>query len=64
LALNADGKRLAKRDGAVTLADLGVAPAWALITESLGWPGADMAALLERFDPAVLPRQQWIYQPG
>ncbi len=64
LALNADGKRLAKRDGAVTLADLGVARVWALITESLGCPGADMAALLERFDPAVLPRQQWIYQPG
>jgi len=38
LALNAEGKRLAKRDGAVTLADLGVQLAWALITESLGGP--------------------------
>lgn len=63
LALNTEGKRLAKRDGAVTLADLGVARVWSLITESLGWPAADMAELLERFDPALLPRQPWIY-PG
>jgi glutamyl-tRNA synthetase len=61
LALNADGKRLAKRDGAVTLADLGVTRVWSLITESLGWPAADMAELLECFDPALLPRQPWIY---
>lgn len=62
LALNADGKRLAKRDGAVTLADLGVARARALITASLGWPGTDLGELLERFDPALLPRQPWIYR--
>ena len=62
LALNTDGKRLAKRDGAVTLADLGVGRAWELITESLGLPAADMAELLQRFDPAMLPRQQWIYR--
>lgn len=64
LALNADGRRLAKRDGAVTLGELGVARAWTLITESLGWPATDMTELLERFDPALLPRQPWIYQPG
>ncbi len=62
LALNTDGKRLAKRDGAVTLTDLGVHRAWELITESLGWPAADIAELLERFDPAMLPRQPWIYR--
>ena len=62
LALNADGKRLAKRDGAVTLADLGVPRAWRLITESLGWPADDMAGLLEQFDPARLPRQPWIFR--
>ena len=62
LALNADGKRLAKRDGAVTLADLGVARARALITASLGWPGTDLGELLKRFDPALLPRQPWIYR--
>ena len=62
LALNADGKRLAKRDGAVTLAELGVPRAWALITESLGWPSGDINHLLGRFDPAGLPRQPWIYR--
>ena len=63
LALNPEGKRLAKRDGAVTLAELGVPRAWALLTESLGRPGADMTELLERFDPALLPREPWIYRP-
>ena len=63
LVVNAEGKRLAKRDGAVTLAELGVPRAFGLITESLGWPAADMADLLERFDPAGLPREPWIYQP-
>jgi glutamyl-tRNA synthetase len=62
LALNNAGKRLAKRDGAVTLAELGVPRAWALITESLGWPAADPDELLTKFDPAGLPRQPWIYR--
>lgn len=62
LALNADGKRLAKRDGAVTRADLGTERAFALITESLGWPAADMPELLSRFDPALLPHSPWIYR--
>jgi glutamyl-tRNA synthetase len=64
LALNVDGKRLAKRDGAVTLGELGVARSWTLITESLGWPTTDLTELLKRFNPAQLPRQPWIYQPG
>ncbi len=63
LALNAEGKRLAKRDGEVTLAELGTDQAWVLITESLSWPAADINELLERFDPAGLPRQPWIYRP-
>jgi glutamyl-tRNA synthetase len=62
LALNAEGKRLAKRDGAVTLAELGVPRAWALITESLGWPAAHPDELLAKFDPEGLPRQPWIYR--
>ena len=61
LALNADGKRLAKRDGAVTLAELGGPTAFRLITESLGRPAADTGELLARFDPATLPRRPWIY---
>lgn len=63
LVLNAEGKRLAKRDGAVTLAELGVPRAFALIADSLGWPASDMTELLARFDPAALPREPWIYQP-
>ena len=61
LALNAEGKRLAKRDGAVTLAELGVPTAFRLITESLGWPSADTGELLAQFDPATLPRRPWVY---
>jgi glutamyl-tRNA synthetase len=64
LALNADGKRLAKRDGAVTLAELGVPRAWELITGSLGLLAPDMQGLLAQFDPAHLPREPWTYQPG
>ncbi|BBY58143.1 tRNA glutamyl-Q(34) synthetase GluQRS [Mycolicibacterium sarraceniae] len=64
LVINAEGKRMAKRDGAVTLAELGVAEAFGLITKSLSWPAADMADLLRQFDPAALPRQPWIYQPA
>jgi glutamyl-tRNA synthetase len=69
LAVNARGARLAKRDGAVTLADLGplgVGPAevLAMIGESLqlAAPGesVELARLLERFDPARIPRQPWV----
>ncbi len=63
LVLNAQGARLAKRDGAVTLAEIGVPRAVAQITESLGWPAATMAELLQHFDPAALPRAPWIYRP-
>jgi glutamyl-tRNA synthetase len=63
LVLNHEGKRLAKRDGAVTLAELGAERALALISESLGWHAGDVAALLDQFDPAQLPREPWIYQP-
>jgi glutamyl-tRNA synthetase len=63
LVLNADGARLAKRDGAVTLTEVGVRRAFTQITASLGWPAADMDGLLARFDPARLPRHPWIYVP-
>lgn len=63
LALNVDGKRLAKRDGAVTLSELGVPTALALISDSLGLPGAHPRDLLARFEPGSLPRDPWIYRP-
>ena len=73
LAVNADGHRLAKRDGAVTLADL--APfGWtpprvlALLATSLGLAEPDeqvtLADLLPRFDPGRLPRSPWLLRPS
>lgn len=61
LVLNEEGKRLAKRDGAVTLSELGAERTFALIAESLGMPAADPTELLERFDPSRLPREPWIF---
>ena len=72
LALNADGRRLAKRDGAVTLTDLaplGWTPArvLGLLAGSLGLaePGEPVVAadLLPRFDPARLLREPWVVRP-
>jgi glutamyl-tRNA synthetase len=69
LAVNAAGRRLAKRDGAVTLAELaargvGSATVLALIAESLDLasPGEQVLldGLLERFDPGRLPRHPWV----
>lgn len=74
LAVNRDGRRLAKRDGDVTLADLaragvGVGEVLTLLAVSLGLaaPGerVTIRELLRRFDPAVLPREPWVVpMPG
>jgi glutamyl-tRNA synthetase len=63
LVLNEDGARLAKRDGAVTLAEIGVQHAFEQISESLGWPASTMDDLLALFDPSALPRHPWVYRP-
>jgi glutamyl-tRNA synthetase len=71
LAVNREGRRLAKRDGAVTLTDLaahGWTPAQvlALIGDSLALPPAAAVAvadLLPVFDPARLPRTPWVVEP-
>lgn len=69
LAVTAAGKRLAKRDGDVTLTDLaarGVTPMHVLtrLAHSLGLATADEpvtpAVLATRFDPATLPRTPWV----
>ena len=52
LVLNEDGARLAKRDGAVTLAEIGVERALAQIAESLGWQATSLDEMLPQFDPA------------
>lgn len=73
LVLGPGGRRLAKRDGAVTLRKLeanGIEPAAALswMAASLGLadPGERIRAtdLLARFDPAALPREPLVYEPG
>ncbi|WP_422744043.1 tRNA glutamyl-Q(34) synthetase GluQRS [Mycobacterium sp. WMMD1722] len=64
LVLNEDGARLAKRDGAVTLAEIGVSTALRQIGDSLGYRAADVNDMLAEFDPATLPRTPWIYRPA
>jgi glutamyl-tRNA synthetase len=64
LVLNAERKRLAKRDGAVTLGDLAEHGLNAhhvrgLILDSLGMSSADPAG----FDPSRLPRDAWVFVP-
>jgi len=63
LVLNAEGKRLAKRDGAVTLAELGVERALTLIAHSLGYTATTVDGMLAEFDPTRLPRDPWVYEP-
>lgn len=64
LVLNTAGKRLAKRDGAVTLSDIGLAETQAQIAASLEFTATAPAAMLAEFDPARLPRRPWIYRPA
>lgn len=70
LVLGPTGQRLAKRDGAVTLADLadrGIGPqrVLAVLADSLGLGSATTPReLLLRFDPATLPRQAWSLDPA
>ncbi|MCX6406512.1 MAG: tRNA glutamyl-Q(34) synthetase GluQRS [Propionibacteriales bacterium] len=59
LAVNVDGRRLAKRDGAVTLRDLGRDRAWSMIVESLGLVGDTPADLLGSFAAGTVPRRPW-----
>jgi glutamyl-tRNA synthetase len=61
LVLNHEGQRLAKRDGAVTLAEIGVQRAIERMSASLGWPSRSLEELRAQFDPAQLPREPWIY---
>jgi glutamyl-tRNA synthetase len=68
LVVNNDGVRLAKRDGAVTLADLaalGVDAAGVRdrLLESLGLPAGPLHRALAAFDPEALPREPWVW-PG
>jgi glutamyl-tRNA synthetase len=68
LVLGPTGQRLAKRDGAVTLDDLRTAghsasDVLSILATSLRLAAESetvtTSALLQRFDPAILPRQPW-----
>ncbi|MUL66154.1 tRNA glutamyl-Q(34) synthetase GluQRS [Mycobacterium sp. CBMA 234] len=63
LVLNVDGKRLAKRDGAVTVSEIGAESALAQIAASLGYTATTLDGMLAQFDPARLPREPWIFRP-
>ena len=69
LVLGPDGKRLAKRDGAVTLRDreaLGESPTDVLehLAASLGVQHCrSLAELLERWEPEMLPSPPWQIKP-
>ena len=62
LALNAEGKRLAKRDGAVTLADLADKGLDAEAVRELLLTSLGLVANYD-FDPTKLPREPWIFVP-
>jgi glutamyl-tRNA synthetase len=66
LVVNSDGARLAKRDGAVTLADLSRAGVSAAdvkdrILASVGLPAGTLEQALAAFQPASLPREPWVW---
>lgn len=68
LVVNRDGVRLAKRDGAVTLTDLAGTGVSAdgvrdLLLGSLGLPAGPLHSVLDAFDPALLPKEPWVW-PG
>ena len=64
LVLNAEGSRLAKRDGAVTLREIGVDQTLRLIAASLGYPGYTLDSMLAEFDPGRIPRHPWVFTAG
>lgn len=73
MVLNTERKRLAKRDGAVTLGDLkavgvGTPQVLSLIANSLNLadPGEVVTAelMLARFIPATLPSEPWVLDPA
>ena len=70
LVLNGAGRRLAKRDGAITLTALaGIGmdsdDVRNLILASLNLPAGTLENALEAFSPALLPRRSWVFDaPG
>ena len=68
LVLNERRRRLAKRDGAVTLgalelAGLDAAAVRGLLLASLGLPDVPLPKLLSEFGPDAVPLEPWIFEP-
>jgi glutamyl-tRNA synthetase len=63
LVLNGEGRRLAKRDGDVTLREVGAGEAVQWMAESLGLAGATASDLLDGFDPDRIPREPTVWTP-
>ncbi|MFF2346295.1 tRNA glutamyl-Q(34) synthetase GluQRS [Pseudarthrobacter sp. NPDC058119] len=68
LVVNHDGARLAKRDGAVTLADLAkagmaVGEVRDRLLASVGLPGGTLEQALPAFHPSALPLEPWVWEP-
>lgn len=61
LVLSASGKRLAKRDGAVTMRDMPVAEMSSRLASSLGFPGLSPAQMLESWSLQSLPREPVVF---
>jgi glutamyl-tRNA synthetase len=61
LVLNAQGRRLAKRDGDVTLRDVDAAEAVEWMARSLDLPGRTASDMLAGFDPGRLPLEPTIW---
>jgi glutamyl-tRNA synthetase len=64
LVLGPDGRRLAKRHGAVTLREVAAADALAWMAWSVGLRGSTPRELLAGFDPAALPREPTVFAGG
>jgi glutamyl-tRNA synthetase len=64
LVLGPDGRRLAKRHGAVTLREVEPARALAWMAGSLGLRGATPREMLGGFSPDALPREPAVYPPA
>ena len=67
LVVTPDGRRLAKRDGAVTLREMaersGVEGVVRQLAASLGYPeAASLEELLDCFDPSTLSRDPWVWE--
>ena len=63
LVLNAQGRRLAKRDGDVTLREVDAGEAVQWMAGSLGLAGTAASDLVAGFDPERTPREPTIWTP-